>query len=273
MGVLMNFTESFLDIHPRYPEMAGQVALVTGAGRGIGLWIAMRLAREGMRLVLADHHAADLTSALVDFRLVGVEVATVAADLSEPGAPEAVTQAALDAFGQIDVLVNNAADLRRRTLSEVDEALYDYQMTVNLKAPFFLTRLAAQVMRSAGRGGSIIQLSSVGGLRAHQRGLPYDLAKSALDSLARSLGVELAPDHIRVNAVAPGATASHPIDPQSERYQTVSARVPARRFASPLEIANVVAFLSSPDADYITGQTIYVDGGLTAQLSPPGQDV
>lgn len=269
----VEFSETYQSIHPRYPELAGQVAIITGASRGIGLGIAMRLAREGMRIFLTDQHEADVQAALQQFRRVEADAAGLACDLALPESPPALVSAALAVYGQIDVLVNNAADLRRRDLLEVDQALYDYQLAVNLKAPFFLAQQTAQAMIQGGRGGAIIFISSVGGLRAHWRGLPYDVTKSGLDSLARASALELAGHGIRVNAVAPGATASRPRDLHEARWRDVAGRVPANRFASVLEIASAVAFLVSPEASYITGQTLYVDGGLTAQLHPPGQDV
>lgn len=268
----MDFAEYYATITPRYPELAGRAALVTGSGRGIGLWIAARLASEGMRVMITDRAAEDLQTAQANFAALGVTVQAAPCDLSLPGAPERLLQTTLDAFGQIDVLVNNAADLRRRYMHEVDEAFYDYQMAVNLKAPFFLSKLAAQAMLARKSGGCIVHISSVGGLRAHWRGLPYDLSKSAIDSLARAQAIELAEHNIRVNAVAPGATR-YTSQPEGDGYAAIAARIPIRRFALALEIANVVAFLASPDASYITGQTLVVDGGLSAQLSPPGQDV
>jgi len=276
----VSFVEIYEQIRPRYPELAGQTALVTGSGRGIGLFIAMRLVREGMRVVLSDRRADELESALTGFQSVNMPVTAVACDLSLPGEPERLAAAALEALGSMDVLVNNAADLRRREWHEVDGDLFDYQMAVNVKAPFLLSKLAAQAMIRTGAGGSIIHISSVGGQRSHWRGMPYDLTKSAVDSLARTMALDLAKHRVRVNAIAPGATLrAFPGTPAAqsaaslERYREVAARIPMGRFAHALEIAAAAAFLASPESSYITGTTITVDGGLTAQLHPPGQDV
>ena len=243
----------------------------------------MRLAREGMRVMLSDLDTPELRETLADFHAQGADVSAIPVDLSEPGAPEQLIRGMLEAFGRLDVLVNNAADLRRKDLREVDEAFYEYQMAVNVRAPFFLTKLAAQAMIARAKGaadsgsdrsaGSILYISSVGGLRAHWRGQPYDLTKSALDSLARVAALEYAREGIRVNAVGPGATRRELDPPETDRSREVTARIPIGRMAHALEVASVVAFLASPDASYITGQTIYVDGGLSAQLHPPGQDV
>lgn len=273
------FTETYRQIIPRYPELSGRAALVTGAGRGIGLYIAMRLAREGMRVMICDRRQPDLESALEGFARAGAQVQAAAADFSLPGEPERLAAQALERLGRVDVLVNNAADLRRKEWHEVSAELFDYQMAVNVRAPFLLSKIIAQSMIDAGAGGSIIHISSVGGLRAHWRGLPYDLTKSAVDSLARTMALDLARYGVRVNAVAPGATARPvpgappPQEPALERYRQVAGRIPMGRFAHALEIAAAAAFLASPESSYITGTTLYVDGGLTAQLHPPGQDV
>lgn len=151
--------------------------------------------------------------------------------------------------------------------------MLDQQMAVNVKGPYMCANRAAEVMR-ASRRGNIIHISSVGGLRAHWEGLPYDVTKGAIDAMTRAMALELAMYGIRVNAVAPGPihtewTASRP-DPET---QAVAERVQLGRFGFPLEIGSVVVFLASPDASYITGQIIYVHGGVTSQLSPPGQPI
>jgi 3-oxoacyl-[acyl-carrier protein] reductase len=122
--------------------------------------------------------------------------------------------------------------------------------------------------------GCIVHISSVGGLRVHQPGVPYDVTKAALDGLTRAMGVELADSGIRVNAIAPGAIHTERRPPLDDpAMQAIADRIPLRRFGHPLEIGAVVAFLASPDASYITGQVIYVDGGITTQLSPRGQPI
>ena len=138
---------------------------------------------------------------------------------------------------------------------------------MNVRAPFLLFLGAAKLMQ-AKRRGSIVNISTVGAVRAHRVGLPYNATKAALDALTRSMGIELAGIGIRVNGIAPGAIATLKT-PSRGGSDGRAELIPARRLGSPLEIAAVVAFLASNEASYIVGQTIYVDGGITSQLSPP----
>mgnify|MGYP001224178598 CR=1 FL=1 len=258
-------------IRPRYPELAGQVAIVTGSSRGIGKGIATRLAREGMKVVVNSRTPETTQAAAAELRALGADVIAVPANVGQTEGVNKLIDETLRAFGTIDLLVNNAADLRRPPFFNVTEALLDTQLADNIRGPFLCSYRAAQVMRQAGRG-NIIHISSVGGLRAHLPGLPYDMTKGALDAMTRAMAVELAPHGIRVNAVAPGATRTERTPPPEEpRIQAVSKRIPLGRFGTSLEIGAAVAFLASPEASYITGQIIYVDGGITTQLSPPGQ--
>jgi glucose 1-dehydrogenase len=173
------------------------------------------------------------------------------------------------AFGAVDLLVNNAADLRRKHIFDVDEELLDAQLAVNIKAPYLGAQYAAEVMRERGAGGSIIQISSVGGLRAHWRALPYDMTKGALDAMTRAMANELAQFGIRVNAIGPGAIDTGWVNRAGKAgAEALVERIPLLRVGNPQDIASSVAFLASDDASYITGQVIYVDGGITMQLSP-----
>lgn len=269
----MTFEDIFSSIPQRYPELNGKVALVSGSTRGIGKGIATRLAREGMRVVLTGRQQTDLDPLLADFASVGVQAVGVAADLGKAGEASRLVDETLAAFGQLDLLVNNAADLRRYFYLDVEESMFDYQFEVNVKSPFLLAQRAAREMRARG-GGNIVFVSSVGGLRAHWRGLPYDATKGAMDAMVRAMAIEAAADQIRVNAIAPGATWIERRGSMDDpRAQAVAKRIPLLRFGLPLEMGAVTAFLASPDSSYITGQVIYVDGGITAQLSPQGQDI
>jgi 3-oxoacyl-[acyl-carrier protein] reductase len=265
--------ELYHAITPRYPELRGQAAVVTGSSRGIGRGIALRLAREGMRLVITSRTSKAVERTAQELRALGAEALPVVADLSRTAGVKALFAAALSAYGAVDLLVNNAANLRRIPLADVDESLLDDELATNIRAPFLLSQQAAGAMCRAGRG-CIVHISSVGGLRAHLPGLPYDMTKGALDAMTRAMAVDLAAHGIRVNGVAPGPIyTARSLQPGNPRYEAVTRRVPLQRFGTVLEIGAAVAFLASPDAAYITGQVLYVDGGITAQLSPPGAPV
>jgi 3-oxoacyl-[acyl-carrier protein] reductase len=256
----------FEALRPRYPEFKGQVALVTGSSRGIGRGIAIRLAREGMRIVVHGLDPDEVARTHRELSDLGVTAIAVTSDLRETDGIDQLFECTLTAFDTVDLLVNNAADLRRKPFFEIEEELLDSQLASNLRGPYLCARRAAAVMCEQ-RGGNIINISSVGGLRAHWRGLPYDLTKGALDAMTRAMALELAEFGIRVNAIAPGATRTERWRPKHKIKQEIYRRIPLARFGRPEEIGAAVAFLASPEAAYITGQVIYVDGGITAQLS------
>ena len=195
----------------------------------------------------------------------------VVADLTREGDLDRVFEQAAQANGAVDLLVNNAAVLERRRVLDEHTALVDLALATNVRAPYLCSVRAAHAMADAGRG-SIVNLSSVGATRAHHRGMPYDVTKGAIDALTRAMAIDLWEYGIRVNAVAPGVTHTYRTDPDvgSPGYRATEERIPLRRFGTVGDVAAAVAFLASDDASYITGQVLHVDGGITAQLSPPG---
>jgi NAD(P)-dependent dehydrogenase (short-subunit alcohol dehydrogenase family) len=266
--------QDFNTIPARYPELSGKVAIVTGSSRGIGKGIALRLGKEGMKVVINSRTVETVEATTAELQALGVEAISVPADQSTTEGVRRIFDATMDAFGTVHLVVNNAANLTRRHFFEVDEALLDSELDTNIRGPYLLTHYAAEQMRDAGHGGNVVHISSVGGLRAHWRGLPYDVTKGALDAMTRAMALELAEHDIRVNGVAPGATLTERRpDTDNPRMQAVSARIPLQRFGTGLEIGAAVAFLASDDAAYITGQVLYVDGGITAQLYPPGHPI
>jgi len=255
-------------IRPRYPELKGKVAIITGSSRGIGKGIALRLAREGMPVVINGLNTERVAETTEQMQRLGIKALGLPADIGTTAGIETLIEKTLETYGRLDLLVNNAADLRRVPFFEIDEAMLDNQLAANIRGPFLAAHKAAAIMKENG-GGNIIHISSVGGLQAHWPGLPYDLTKGALDSMTRAMALGLAEYGIRVNAVAPGATATEKTPtPDHPHIQAVSKRIPLGRFGLTAEIGAAVAFLASPEASYITGQIIYVDGGLTAQLTP-----
>jgi NAD(P)-dependent dehydrogenase (short-subunit alcohol dehydrogenase family) len=255
---------------PHYPELKGQVAVVTGAAQGIGQGIAVRLAREEMRVVIADKDPENLASTVSALRRLGCTILGFLGDLSQPDVIQQLFEQTINTFRSVHLLVNNAADIQRKRLLDEHEALLDHQLATNIRGPYLCSYQAAKWMQANG-GGNIIHISSVGALRAHEMGLPYDVTKGAINAMTRAMAIDLSEYFIRVNAIAPGVThtyrwsaADHP------SVQAVLGRIPLRRFGTVADIGAMAAFLASPEASYITGQILYVDGGITAQLSPPG---
>lgn len=260
----------YQSMNPRYPELRGRVAVITGAAQGIGRGIAVRLAREEMRIVLADKKPDVLASTASALRQLGATVLEFLGDLSQSEIIKQLFDQTTETFETVHLLVNNAADLQRKRLLDANEALLDHQLANNIRGPYLCSYHAAKIMRTAGEG-NIIHISSVGAIRAHLEGFPYDVTKGAINAMTRAMAIDLAEYNIRVNAIGPGATRTHQ-KPAVEhpKAQEIIARIPLQRFGTVADIGSLVAFLASVEASYITGQVIYVDGGITAQLSPPG---
>lgn len=257
----------------RFPELMGQVALVTGSSKGIGKGIAQRLAEEGMKVVLHGIDRDELNDAVDTFKAAKAEVSGIQADFTQGEAIERLFKDIAKHFGRLDLLVNNAADLRHLPFLQTTPQLLDYQLALNVRAPYLAAWYAAKMMAEQG-GGNIIHISSVGAIQAHEMGLPYDMTKGAIDAMTRAMAIDLARLNIRVNAIAPGPIYTEKTPPLDHpEMQALVNRVPIPRFGTPDEIGAAVAFLASPDAAYITGQILVVDGGTTAQISPPGQPI
>ena len=267
----MDLTQQYESIQPRYPELKGKVALVTGSSRHIGKGIAFRLAKEGMKVVITSRSTEAVEQATAELCELGAEAIAVPGDIGQEADIERLFDQTLEAYGSVDLLVNNAADLRRIHFLEGAEGYLDDQLASNIKGPYLCSLRAARIM-SEDDGGNIIHVSTVGALRAHWPGLPYDMTKGAVDAMTRCMALDLADSNIRVNCIAPGPIWRVARDEHPNAEETLD-RVPLRKPGTALDIAATVAFLASPDADYITGQIIYVDGGLTVQLTPRGQPI
>lgn len=243
-------------------RLAGKVALVTGGSRGIGRAIALRLARDGATVAIHYGHrrsAADET--LGEIMGAGGTGFMIEADLADPDAPAAIASA-LDAHADgIDILVNNAGIGSMTGMADTDEAAFDSQMAVNARAPFFITRALLPRLRT---GGRIINISSMVTQAAYPGCLAYAMSKAALNAMTLSLATELGPRGITVNGVAPGATDTELTGPLLSDPATVTAlenSAALGRIGKPEDIADVVAFLASDDARWVTGQLIEASGG------------
>jgi NAD(P)-dependent dehydrogenase (short-subunit alcohol dehydrogenase family) len=242
-----------------------RTAVVTGASRGIGAAIARALDAAGARVMLVarDGEALeDVAGHLANEPLV------VIADLADPAAPARVAAEALASMGRVDVLVNNAAIAARLPTEDMDAALIDGLHAVNVRAPLLLIAALVPSMRAAGRG-SIVNLSSVSGVVGTPRRAAYAATKGAIDAATRSLAMELGPSGIRVNAVAPGVVDT---DLWAKNkaiagvVEQIEAQTPLRRWSTPDDIADVVVFLASDAARFVTGETICADGGMARTL-------
>jgi NAD(P)-dependent dehydrogenase (short-subunit alcohol dehydrogenase family) len=246
-------------------SLQGRTALVTGASRGIGAGIARALDRAGARVALAARTGDSLSR--VAAGLVNDPV-VLETDLSDPAAPPRLAAAAAAQLGHVDVLVNNAAVGGRMLLRDVDAEVIDRMHAVNVRAPLLLVAALAPGMTARGRG-SIISLSSVSGVVGTPHRNVYAATKGAIDAATRSLASELGPQGIRVNSVAPGVVdtdmwARNKAIPGV--VEMVEAQTPLRRWSTADDVADVVVFLASDAARFITGETICADGGMARTL-------
>jgi 3-oxoacyl-[acyl-carrier protein] reductase len=244
-------------------SLEGKVALVTGASRGIGHTIAMRLGAAGARVVVNDIVFRDGPKAATDaLRSVGAEAQVIQANITDADQVQKMFQQVEAEWGSVDILVNNAGITRDNLLMRMSEEDWDTVLTVNLKGAFLCCRAAARSMIRK-RWGRIINISSVVALAGNPGQVNYSASKAGLIGVTRTLARELASRYITVNALAPGFIDTDMVKTMSEdARQQALARVPMGRLGTPEDVAAVVAFLSSEEAGYLTGQVIGVDGGI-----------
>jgi len=244
-------------------DLKGKVAIVTGGGRGIGRAIALGLAGAGASVVIAGRTAEQLDSVAKEVAALGGQALTVVTDLTVQDQINSLVEETVKRFGRIDILVNNAARSFLRSLLELREDGWDKVFDTNVKAAWLLSRAAARVMIEQ-KGGRIINITTVGAEKAELGMAAYGCSKAALKMLTRCMAREWAPFGILVNAVGPGLTRtdfSKPIWSNPDIAKHVESLLPMGRLAEPEEIVGSVLFLASDLANYITGHSIYVDGG------------
>jgi glucose 1-dehydrogenase len=252
-------------------NLKGKVAIVTGGNSGIGLSIVLELAKQGANIVIDYIAHPEATDDLVkQVHALGDQAVGVKADVSKVEDLKALIAAAVQNFGRVDIMVNNAGVETRTSVLDTTEDQYEKVLAINLKSAFFGTQLAAQQMIKQGGGGSIINITSVHEDWPMPGNTAYCLSKGGVRMLTRTAGVELAPHNIRVIGVGPGAVAT-PINLSTMNDPVLMAKlnaaIPLGRMAQPEEIGSVVAFLAGPGAAYITATTIFADGGIM-QSSP-----
>ncbi len=242
--------------------LEAKVAVITGAGRGIGRTIALALAKAGANVVAADLDLVQAEATAVAVQALGREAFAVKVDVSNGEQAEQMIEAAVSRFGRVDILVNNAGITRDNLLLRMKEIDWDLVMNVNLKGTYNCTKAVARLMLKQ-RSGKIVNLASVVGIMGNAGQSNYAASKAGVIGFTKSIARELAPRGVTVNAVAPGFIATDMTDVlPPEVKENFLRQIPLGRAGTAEDVAKVVLFLASPDADYLTGQVIHADGGM-----------
>ncbi len=245
-------------------QLEGKAALVTGGGTGIGKAICLALAAEGAKVAVANRSSVAAAQAVVDeIKAAGGEAIALQGDVSKAVDAEDFVQRVLTSFGALDIVVNNAGTTRDSLLMRMSEDDWDTVLDTNLKGTFLVTRAAMKPMMKA-RSGKIVNITSVMGLIGNPGQANYSASKAGIIGFTRTVAKEVGGRNIQVNAVAPGFIETAMTDTlKPELKDTITKQIPAKRLGHPDDVARVVTFLCTSAADYITGQTIAVDGGMT----------
>ncbi|MDP3052432.1 MAG: SDR family NAD(P)-dependent oxidoreductase [bacterium] len=243
-------------------DLKNKVAIVTGARRGIGKGIVMALAKEGCNVVVSDINEEECEIVVGEIEKIGVEGLAVKCDVSRKEEVDNLIKKAVEKFGKLDILVNNAGIFPFTPFLKMTEADWDKVLNINLKSVFMCSQEAVKMMKD---GGKIISISSIAAFIGFEGLTHYCASKGGISAFTRALALELASKKINVNAVAPGVINTPGVSEvfnDEVKKQTIAV-IPWQRMGLPEDIANAVVFLASDKADYITGQTIVVDGGYT----------
>lgn len=242
-------------------KLKNRVALVTGSSRGIGKAIALELASEGAGIIVhGPLDSKELNSSFVQVKALSPQSIKIAAELSDSNAISGIFETITKTFGRLDILVNNAATQKPDHFLDMKEEDWDHVLAVNLKAPFLCGQHAGRIMRENGFG-KIVNISSVHAFNVRRNYAHYSCSKGGLETLTRSMALELAEYNIQVNSLVLGAIATDLTS--ADRCEKLITAIPAERIGNEREIAHLVTFLSSDACDYMTGTSITVDGGLT----------
>lgn len=242
--------------------LENKVAVVTGAGRNIGKAISLALAKEGAKIVVVDLNDTDGENAVNEIKALGSDAVYVHCDISKSEEVEKMFALALEKLGKVDILINNAGITKDMLTVRMRDEDWDKVISINLTGSFYCSRAAAKLMM-AQKSGKIVNISSIVGLMGNAGQANYSSSKAGVLGLTKSLARELASRNITVNAIAPGFVESDMTAKlNDEQRKKLTDQIPLKRTAKPEEIAGVVKFLVSSDADYITGQVISVDGGM-----------
>ncbi|MBO9356490.1 glucose 1-dehydrogenase [Bordetella petrii] len=254
--------------------LSTEVALITGAAQGLGRAIALAYARAGCRVMVADLNEAGAQGVASEIQAHGGQAAAVHVDVSDAASGQAAVRAALRQFGKLSVLVNCAVFAKYGPLAEVQAAIVDRMLAVGLKGPLLLSQAAAEPMRQAG-GGAIINISSVVALTGVAYSSAYASIKGGLDAMTRALAAELGPLGIRVNSLAPSAipSAMSNSNLDASGWEERRRRTALGRIGSQDDVAAAALFLASPEASFLTGVVLPVDGGFSIAGMVPGVDL
>ncbi len=245
-----------------------RTALVTGASYGIGAAIAATLARDGYDVAVTELNADALADTLAQIQSHGVAALPVALDTRSQDSVEACMHSVVKTFGKLDLLVNNAGVLLRKPVIDMTREEWATVMDVNLTGTFFMSQQMGRHLIGAKRKGGIISIASTHGIVGISGISAYGISKAGVTQMTRMLAIEWAEHGIRVNAIAPGTTETptrkKSLGADPARRQMMIDRIPFKRFCTEADVAGLASYLASPAADYVTGQTILVDGGLTS---------
>lgn len=244
-------------------ELAGKIALVTGAGRGIGRAMTLGLAGAGCAVAVADLDGANAEETAAQVRGRGGDAVGLTVDVRDVAAVDAMFAAVQGRWGGLDILVNDAGIFPRATVMEVDEATWDAVIGVNLKGTFLCSQRAARIMVAQGRGGRIVSLASRAAFTPYPRGAHYAASKAGIVAFTRALAAELGPHRITVNGIVPGTvnTAMPRLGNTEEQVIASGRAMPLGRIAEPEDMVPALLFLCGDGAAYMTGQMLHVNGG------------